>query len=313
MKMNHSLKVRFAGHETFTLKQLWLRKAVRFVQQAVKEGRQANFRDDAAIVELGLGKNMVSSLRFWSVACGFLNSGCELTPTGLALKIFGTNDSDGLDPYIQNLTTSWVVHWNLCSDPSKLTVFWYLFNKINKSSISRSEFLEDLSQFVNVNDFHVTENTLKRDVEVCIRSYAPLITGRAKDSFSEECAETLLGGLGLMEFRSRDVIEVSRTRRYSLPTSIFLWSILDMWEKDEELRDCQTLDWFQLAYAENSPGRIFKLSENDLSDRLEQSNSLTNNTLVWTDQLGIKTLVRRTNDPHELSALKESLLVASYQ
>ncbi|WP_418581647.1 DUF4007 family protein [Parasutterella excrementihominis] len=41
MKMNHSLKVRFAGHETFTLKQLWLRKAVRFVQQAVKEGRQA--------------------------------------------------------------------------------------------------------------------------------------------------------------------------------------------------------------------------------------------------------------------------------
>ena len=86
-----------------------------------------------------------------------------------------------------------------------------------------------------------------------------------------------------------------------------------MWEKDEELRDCQTLDWFQLAYAENSPGRIFKLSENDLSDRLEQSNSLTNNTLVWTDQLGIKTLVRRTNDPHELSALKESLLVASYQ
>lgn len=57
-----------------------------------------------------------------------------------------------------------------------------------------------------------------------------------------------------------------------------------------------TLDWYQIAYAENSPGRVFKLSEAGLNDRLEQASELTGGLLVWTDQLGVKTLVRRTSD-----------------
>jgi len=137
-------------------------------------------------------------------------------------------------------------------------------------------------------------------------------TGRGKEAVSEECAETLLGDLGLIQFISRDIIELPRSRRYSLPTAFFLWCILDLWEKNEGGIKSNSLDWYQIAYAENSPGRVFKLSEADLNDRLESASELTGNILVWTDQLGIKSLVRTTDNKEKLNELKEALLTASY-
>ena len=85
-----------------------------------------------------------------------------------------------------------------------------------------------------------------------------------------------------------------------------------MWKNDERLSMMNTLDWYQIAYAENSPGRVFKLSEAGLNDRLEQASELTGGLLVWTDQLGVKTLVRRTSDAKTLAVLKESLFKASF-
>lgn len=309
--MKKTAELHFAGHETFTLKQLWLRKAVRFAQEAQANGGEPNFRDESAILKLGLGKNMVSSLRFWSVAGGFLDAS-TLLPTETAVRIFGNNDSEGLDPFMQSQTTAWLVHWNLCSDKSRLTVFWFLFNRISKISISRSEIAEELTEFAKSQNCRVTANTIKRDVEVCLRSYAYMNSGRGKEVENEECAETLFGNLGLMQFISRDIIEITRSRRYSLPTPFFLWCILDMWEKNEGSIMSNSLDWYQIAFAENSPGRVFKLSEADLNDRLESATKLTGDILTWTDQLGIKSLVRTTDDKNKLRELKDVLLTASY-
>jgi len=50
-------KLIFSGHETFHCKSLWLKKGYDFIE---KEGK---FIDEAS-VELGVGRNMVSSIRF---------------------------------------------------------------------------------------------------------------------------------------------------------------------------------------------------------------------------------------------------------
>ena len=57
----------FAGHETFTLRYGWLKKAV----DAVHEDPIVFTRDDA-LVRLGVGKNMVRSIRHWGLATGIL-------------------------------------------------------------------------------------------------------------------------------------------------------------------------------------------------------------------------------------------------
>ncbi len=55
--------VSFSGHETFTLRHGWLKKAV----DAVQTDPHA-FMKDTAMVHLGVGKNMVRSIRHWSLA-----------------------------------------------------------------------------------------------------------------------------------------------------------------------------------------------------------------------------------------------------
>ena len=51
--------LRFSGHETFAFRYAWLPKAFR----ALKRNAGAFADEDGAMVELGLGKNMVRSLR----------------------------------------------------------------------------------------------------------------------------------------------------------------------------------------------------------------------------------------------------------
>ena len=54
----------FSGHESFFCKPLWLKKAY----DAMNEG--VNFSSPDAVAALGVGKNMVASIRFWSRAFG---------------------------------------------------------------------------------------------------------------------------------------------------------------------------------------------------------------------------------------------------
>ena len=50
----------FSGHQTFPFRYTWLKKGVDAV------GKNANiFTDDEASVNLGVGKNMVQSIRHW--------------------------------------------------------------------------------------------------------------------------------------------------------------------------------------------------------------------------------------------------------
>jgi len=54
-------KPKFSGHQTFAFRYGWLEKGYNFV----KDNRK--FNDDDAIVGLGVGKNMVESIKYW---CG---------------------------------------------------------------------------------------------------------------------------------------------------------------------------------------------------------------------------------------------------
>lgn len=57
----------FSGHETFRCKTHWLKRGYDFICN------ECNFNDEDAVVRLGVGKNMVSSIKYWMKAFGFIN------------------------------------------------------------------------------------------------------------------------------------------------------------------------------------------------------------------------------------------------
>lgn len=58
----------FSGHETFPLRQMWLKKA--FEARDGTDIKKSTFTDESAIALFGVGKNMVASIKHWALACG---------------------------------------------------------------------------------------------------------------------------------------------------------------------------------------------------------------------------------------------------
>lgn len=89
----------FSGHESFACKSHWLKRGYDFVIA------DRNFNNDDAVVHLGVGKNMVASIRFWLKAVGLLQDN-ELNP--IADYLF--NDENGQDPIFEfNLAVIYLV------------------------------------------------------------------------------------------------------------------------------------------------------------------------------------------------------------
>ena len=57
------VKTRFAGHETFPLRRLWLRKAYDAVCEDAAAPVPNTFDKDEGIIRFGVGKNMVAAIK----------------------------------------------------------------------------------------------------------------------------------------------------------------------------------------------------------------------------------------------------------
>ena len=103
----------------------WLKKAFDAVQDSKDlDDNRSVFSGPDAIARFGVGKNMVSSMRHWAYVSGIVaepSGQKRIETTALGQLIFGKN---GLDPYMEDPATSWLIHWHLCGWPTKTTWFW---------------------------------------------------------------------------------------------------------------------------------------------------------------------------------------------
>ncbi len=198
------------------MRQLWLRKSYEAVATASAGYAKSAFLDGRAIARFGVGKNMVTSMRFWALACRVIDEDAELgyVPTELGRLILDAED--GLDPYCEHPATTWLMHWILASTPDKTTSWYYVFNHIVQQVFDRESVVDSLSGLIEEHGLRISLATLKRDVECCIRSYVPRV---GADS-PEEISEPLLGELGLIQQNAKGAFEFRRGAKRSLPDGV---------------------------------------------------------------------------------------------
>lgn len=295
----------FSGHETFPLRQMWLKKAF---DQAGTNGlvEKSVFSDESAIARFGVGKNMVAAIRHWALACDVLREtkngdGYELSPT--AITIFSNN---GLDPYSENPSTAWLAHWWLASRGNRATTWFWLFNHVSAPTFSRDELEAPLAEFASklAPKRKLSASTLSRDIETCIRSYAPRTAGGSPEDF----AEPMLGELGLITEEGKGRFSFRRGPKATLNDGMFAYALLDYW--DVYASTANSLAFESIAYGEGGPGRVFKLDEESVAERLFGLEDLSGGTLAWTDTAGLRQVLRKDKEP---SKLKERMLKAAYQ
>ena len=310
-KISSERKLQFSGHETFPLRQLWLRKAYDAVTAPGVEGdpnrSKTIFSDEAAIARFGVGKNMVASIRFWASACQVIEEDHECggyVPTKIGSLLF--NLDKGLDPFCERPATTWLMHWFLASTPEKTTTWYYLFNHVVQQVFDRESIVGGLSEFVSEHGLRTATATLKRDVDCCIRSYVP----RAGGDSPEELSEPLLGELGLIQQNAKGSFEFRRGSKRSLPDGIFAFALLDYWQRLEHAGSVMAFD--RIAHDFGSPGRVFKLDEDAIADRLMALEQLSAGQIQWTEQAGIRQVTRTGAALDDIQSAKMKLLKGVY-
>src|SRR5881398_2871811 len=117
------MSLQFSGHDSFVCKHFWLKKGYDFILK-----NERAFNSELAVVDLGVGKNMVTAINYWLKAYGIVedNQGNALTEFGH--KLFGNN---GFDPYLENIGSIWLLHYSLIKT-NKASIYNLFFNEFRK-------------------------------------------------------------------------------------------------------------------------------------------------------------------------------------
>lgn len=284
-------RVQFAGHETFPLRLLWLKKAFDAVAQGAQLG---TFTEHDAIARFGVGRNMAASMRHWAMASGVIaENGKRIEPTPLGRLQFADN---GLDPFIEDPATVWLAHWHVASTPETTTTAFFAFNGLTSIEFDGEGLATELLDIIQVRGWRATKGTIKRDIDVLLRNYV-----RRPNAGQEDAAEPLLAELGLIrEARLGGWYEFVRGEKSTLHDGVFAFALASFWGR----LGGGAITAEQVSYSPGSPGRVFKLDEDAVVTRMMALVELTNGAWRWTDTAGLRQLQRvHEVDPLELVKL----------
>lgn len=263
----------FSGHESFACKSHWLKRGYDFVIAG------NNFNDEDAVVRLGVGKNMVNSIKFWMRAFGLLN--LEEGLTSLAYKLM--DNENGYDPFFEDMGSLWLLHFNLINE-DYATIYSSTFvdyhrqrNLIDKVKLQNfvKHLCFDGTSYKNL----YNENTVKRDIGVLLHNYCSYSSGSIEES------NMLLAPLNLIQETDSSMFIFNYDTRNIVPANIFLYALLVQFPDGKSISFESMKD---LAL-------IFCLTNNDLLSIVKQLCAKYPNQIIFSDVAGIKELQIRGN------------------
>jgi hypothetical protein len=281
---------KFSGHETFTLRYGWLTKSVYFVKE-----NPEGFSSDEAMVSLGVGKNMVRSMRHWAIAFGVIeedpavknNRGRYMRVSEFGESIFG---EQGFDQYMEDVGTLWLLHYRLASRPDAPTTWLWAFNHFPNLEFTTDQLTGELLRATSkIAAAKVSEETIRRDVNCFVRTYLP--TPRSRSVAFEDTLDCPFTELRLLHDVDRTgLLAFTRGDHPSLPTWVFVYCLLDFWGRMGT--DVTSLSFADIAYLPSSPGRVFKLSESAVAKHLHAIGAPTKNALTFQSTAGLSQVHR---------------------
>lgn len=294
----------FSGHETFPLRYGWLNKVFDAISNWKAKRNDSLFSRDQAIADFGVGKNMVSSMKHWALAAGIIEEfedGYRATRLGTLLMGDG-----GFDRYLESPAALWLIHWNIASNPNRATTWYWAFGCCSSLVFDQDRLLVELTQLCKDQEWKpVALTTLKRDVECFIKTYA-MGARRSSSDITEDSLESPLAELALIKPSGlRGTFQFQRGPKPSLPDGLFAYALDEFWQAQ---RTANTLSVEAITYEPGSPGRVFKLDEDAVTERLAGISEASGGLFDWTDTAGLSQVLRTGK-----KVKKEKLLQRAFQ
>ena len=284
------MKYVFSGHESFPCKTLWLKKGYDFVVH------DKDFNNPEAVIDLGVGKNMVASIRYWLKVFGLCQND---QPTWLGNYLF--NDEDGRDPYMEDLATLWILHFHLVfnQDATLYNLFFCGYQK-GHTQFER----EQIVTYVKLNMIEANkqtvfnENTVKKDVSVLIQNYALPRKYQSYEDFS-----SLLIDLDLIRQNTEGkgyYVNIDGKRKVAKEIFMYALLVLKEQEGDNTISYDTVQDKVGLTFCMQDYETIemLKLLANEYSDYMSYNDNAGIRMIQFTQNLGKEQVINDYYEAH---------------
>jgi len=292
------MKAKFTGHDTFPLRYGWLFKAVNYLNNEGKFQTSNEEKTREAIVELGVGKNMVNAIRYWAEACSVINVSHSKKHTDHSASdsgnyLFGNKQVEGQDPYLEQIGSIWLIHFWLNFNSTHLSSYRYFFNYSNVQHFEKSKLVSDCNEDAKklVTNELGNETTLKKDVDCFLNTYCKKFKSaslKKKLKVDEDSFTSPLSELNLIQDNGGGFYISDLTERPELPVEIFIYGLVQFAKTETIDSKINTVDFDSLLTKPCSPGRIFRLSESGLGQKLDEAQAISNGAISWIDSLGLR-------------------------
>ncbi len=257
----------FARHETFHPRYGWLKKGF----DKASEDEMVFSRDDAPVT-LGVGKNMVKAIRYWSAAFKTLeevrlpgNRGSKHVPSDFGSKLLG---SKGRDPFLEDQASLWLLHWNLMKSPVFATAWRFTFNTFNKHVFTNDDLLASLMEY-NDRFFPgktINESSLIKDINCILRMYVDYTSQKVLKEDSIDCPFTELAII--KNYGDKKHFTFNIGPKPGLSAEIIVAACLEFISSIES--GANNISISRLLFDEGSPGLCFKITQNLLCESIEK-------------------------------------------
>ena len=271
--------MKFRAHDTFFIRRGWLHKGMKhiYANPSVFLGRNGVSPMDA----LGIGANMVKSLRYWLQAVGLteeiIAKRREQTFTGLGTLIWTH------DPYFEEIGTLWLLHYKLVTSEIDAPAWFYFFNSFRLQEFSRDDFVSQITCQLRLSGHEVPERSLDDDFNCIISTYVPRSKSNPEKVNPESNIDCPLGELGLVDIadRRKKHYKKSTPGKDSIPPLILLAVLIDKANGEKEIR---------IPSIQNDPchaGKVFNLDVIALTSLLYKIERMNHIKVVRTAGLDV--------------------------
>lgn len=245
-----NIKLKLKRHESFSIREGWLAKGIKNIKENNKTFSSAESTDI-----LGIGTNMVKSLRYWmSATCLAKEENRETTLTEFGELI------DKYDSYLEDIFSCWLIHIKMMLNIDDAYIYNLFFNKCGKKSFSKRDIYEQLASNLKNEKLEYNENILQDEVSMIIKTYAI----DEKIDNPENNFISPLSELNLIKKIDRDTYERNKPDYRNLNYLIVFYLIEQLLDN----KDYISID--ELLKLDNSPAKLLNLDKNLINEYLDE-------------------------------------------
>lgn len=238
------VKLRLKRHGSFSIREGWFEKAI----DSIKDNDKSVFGKENGVATLGIGANMVTSLRYWLIASEvIMEKNSMFTEFGKLLVEY--------DPYLDSDFSWWMIHQHLASNFKGAPIFNIVFNHFNIKNFTKETMNQFVLNYMQENGIDMSNSSqVDADTTVLLKTYIKERVNNPEDNLNSP-----LGKLGLLKKNSEGLFNFTQPSYEVLPYQVVYYGLLSCLDEDE-MKNGINID--DLINKENSPSRIFKLDKN---------------------------------------------------